>query len=162
MGAVALMLVAPAATPVSVKLALVCPSGTVIDAGTVAVALFALVSVTTKPPAGAGSDRVKGTERAKPGATNTPVGRFKDTGRTLTKALPVANSLAVAVIEAVPSAFVVKVKAAELDPEGITKVAGTVAILVSLLFKETLIPDASDGTLELIVTDAVRPTPKVS
>ena len=63
MGAVALMLAAPAVTPVSVKLAPVCPSGTVNDAGTVAVALFALVSVTSKPPAGAGSDRISGTER---------------------------------------------------------------------------------------------------
>ncbi len=154
------MLVAPAITPVNVKLALVCPSGTVIDVGTFAVALFALVSVTSKPPTGAGSDKISGTDRLKPGATNAPVGRLIETGRTLTKVLPVVNSLAVAVIEAVPNAFVAKVKVAELEPLGIIKEAGTVAIPLSLLLKITLSPESPAGTLEVIATDAERSTPK--
>ena len=159
--ALALIVVAPAATPVKLKLALVWPSGTVIEDGTVAVAVLALTSVTTNPPVGAGSDRVSGTERDKPGATNTPVGRFKDTGRTVTVVLPGAYSLAVAVIEADPMATVVKVKVAELDPAGIVNVAGTVAMLALLLAKVMFSPDDPAGTLDWRVTGAVRPTPKV-
>ena len=78
----------------------------------------------------------------------------------MTKVLPVVNSLAVAVIEAVPSALVVNVKVAELEPLGMSKEAGTVAMLVSLLLKAIISPESPAGTLEVIVTGAERSTPK--
>lgn len=131
-------------------------------AGTVALVVSLLIKVTTRPPAGAGSDRVSGTERVKPGATNAPVGRFKDVARTVNAALPVTNSLAVAVMVALPTATVDNVKVAELAPAGRVIDAGTVATPVLLLFKVTFRPELPAGTLDCTVTAVVRPIPKVN
>jgi hypothetical protein len=109
----------PAATPVRVKLAEVCPAGTVIDAGTVALAVLELVSVTTRPPVGAGSDKVNGIERVKPGVTRAPAGRFNEMGRTVTATDPVTNPSACAWTVALPMATVVNVVVIELAPAGI-------------------------------------------
>ena len=76
--AVALTDVAPAATPVRVKLELLCPAGTVIDSVTFAAAGLLLVNVITSPPAGAGSDKVMGMDRTRPGVTTALAGIAND------------------------------------------------------------------------------------
>ena len=51
-------------------------------------------------------------------------------------------------MEAVPKATVVTVKVSELDPDGMVREAGTVALPVLVLLKLTVSPDALAGTLD--------------
>lgn len=57
--AVARMVVVPAATPVTGTVTVVAPTAMVAVAGTVAAAMLLELKVTTKPPTGAGPDKVK-------------------------------------------------------------------------------------------------------
>ena len=77
-------------------MALTCPSAMVIVAGTVTFAVLLLANVKTKPPTGAGSDKVIGIERVNPGAIKAAGGKLIEVGRTVTLAVPETNSVACA------------------------------------------------------------------
>ena len=142
------------------KFALVAPASTVTDAGTTAAALL-LESETTTPPVGAAEVRVTVPLSGLPPITGLVVtvtllmagggGLIVSATVLLT---PASEAVSVTPVE-VATLPMVTVKVADVDPAGITTLAGTLAAEVLLLERKTVKPPVEAAAVEVTVPVAV-------
>jgi hypothetical protein len=152
---------------VTVKLAAVAPAATVTVAGTVAAAVFVLVSVTMVPPVGAGPFRVTVAVDVPPPTTRVgdkARNRSDDPGSTVSTHDFWTDAYTPVIVTAVdePCARVVIGKFAESVPSSTVTVAGTVATAVLELVRATMAPPAGAGWVRVTVpVDEVAPGTEV-
>ena len=136
------------------------PAGIVVCAGTMATALL-LVSVTSRPPAGAGAESV-----TVPITCDPPTVDVDDSDSFCSDRRPTASvavrvaSAYVAVMMATPVTEVAAVctsNAPEVDPEAIVMDAGAVASEMSLLDSVTTAPSEGAAAVNAIVAVTVFP-----
>src|SRR5579884_1811870 len=114
------------------------------------------VRLMTTPPGGAGLDSVTAplTVRVRPTVLESSVTEMP-AGEVLTVALPFVKPVAVARINALPAAAVdVTLTVALVEFSGIVTLAGTAAIVVSLLISFTCTPPGPAGLPSVIVSAA--------
>lgn len=138
----------------TVNVALVDPAGTVTLAGTVKALVLLLVSVTTKPPVGAGALIVTVPVTLVPtlpvvGLTETAKAAGGVTVNVAVFELPVTVAVIVAVVDALTE-LVVTVAVTDVAPAGTVTVAGTLAEPL-LLERATDTPPVPAAALSVIV-----------
>jgi hypothetical protein len=155
--AVAVMTTEPAARPVTVAQTLVCPSGIVIEAVTVATAGAWLVRVTTTPPAPAAAGRLTVSPAVPPARTGTGLGLSVKGGGTGTVTIAVAWP---PLREAVSVA--VRAPRARIGKMAVAVLAGTVtlggATTTPAWLVDTLTLTSFAGTGATVIVN-VRPSP---
>ena len=144
----------------TVKICDASPAGIVVRAGTMAAALL-LASVTSRPPAGAGAERVTVPITCAPATIDADDSDSFCSVRRPTVSLAVlVASVYVAVITATPVTEVAAVwtsNVPEVDPEAIVMDAGSVASEVSLLDSVTTAPSEGAAAVNVIVPVTVFP-----
>jgi glycine cleavage system aminomethyltransferase T len=147
---------------------LLTPSGTVIDAGTVATAVLLLEKATTAPPAGAFAVRVTVADDADPPCTVAGLtltvssvavgagGAGAVTVRVAVRVMPLRVAEITDVVVEL-TALVATAVVADVAPAGTVRLAGTVAAAVLLLDSDTTAPP--DGAAAVSVTVAVLVAP---
>ena len=150
--------VVPAATPLTLKLNVVAPAGTETVAGTVAMLLDPVASVTVSPPAGAGSDNVIVVFTELLGATRIDGGNDSSTPRVRTDADVVPNPSALALTVVVPIATPVTTNVAVVCPALTTTCGGTETNAEFPLFKATATPLAGATSDSATVIERELPT----
>lgn len=149
---------------VTVKIAVVAFAGTVTDAGTLTSG-FALINVTTMPPAGAGVCKVTipGVER--PPVTLDGVNvTVRITGDAITSVPDFVTPFSVARMDALTfplTARVVTVTAAFVAPAGIATFAGTLASGIDELRSTTTPPAGAGASIVIVATDVFPPATDV-
>ena len=149
---------------VAEKIAVVAFAGTVTDAGTLTSG-FALINVTTVPPAGAGVCNV-----TIPGVESPPVTlagvnvTVRITGAAITSVPERVTPLSVARIAALTfaaTACVVTVRAAFTAPAGMVTFAGTVASAIDELRSTTTPPTGAGASMVMVAVDVLPPATDV-
>jgi hypothetical protein len=155
---------APVTSVVAEKSTVVAFAGTVTDAGTLTSG-FALINVTTVPPAGAGDCNVTIPGVVKPPVTLAGVNvTVRITGVAITSVPDLVTPLSVARIAALTfaaTAFVVTVTAAFTAPAGIVTFAGTVASAMDELTSTTTPPAGAGVSMVIVAVDVLPPATDV-
>src|SRR5215471_4553189 len=147
------------------KVALVAPAGTVTEAGTAAMAVLALVSDTTAPPAGAA---VRSVTVPVLGAPPTSTDGFKvivDRAGFTTREAVTDAPLYIAVIVTIVPALTVAVDIAKVVvvvPSATVSEAGTLATAVLLLVSVTTVPPAGAAVDSVTVPVLVAPPTRLA
>lgn len=146
------------------KSAVVAFAGTVTDVGTLTSG-FALINVTTVPPAGAGDCNVTIPGVVKPPVTLAGVNvTVRITGAAITSVpdrVTPFNVARIAALTFAETAFVVTVTAAFTAPAGIVTFAGTVASAMDELRSTTTPPDGAAASRVIVAVDVLPPATDV-
>ena len=155
------MLAFPSATPVSGKLISFAPAGARMVAGTVNTPVSELLKVKLVPPGGIGSEKINRALRTPIGAVIT-CGNCIVSGRVVTATVVGSKPGALADMLVVPTATPVTGKLAPDMPDGISTLAGTVAMAGSALDKLTVTPPVLLDDCSLTTLCTTRPLATVT